>query len=99
MSGKFIVQGWAFNEDLGIESIQITLNGAVVTSADYGLERIDVVSAMQVENEPNIPNLGFRAELNTVSFKNGEYELELILVTSQSISTKYGKRSIKIKNP
>jgi hypothetical protein len=99
LSGKFIVQGWAFNEELGIESIQITLNGEVVTSADYGLERIDVVSAMKVENEPNIPNLGFRAELDTASFKNGKYELELILVNSRSISTKYGKRSIEIKNP
>ena len=99
LSGKFIVQGWAFNEELGIESIQITLNGELVTSADYGLERIDVVSAMQVENEPNIPNLGFRAELDTASFKNGKYELELILVNSQGISTKYGKRSIEIKNP
>ena len=99
LSGQFIVQGWAFNENLGIESVQITLNEEFVTSANYGLERIDVVSAMQVENEPNIPNLGFRAELDTASFKNGKYELELILINSQGISTKYGKRSIEIKNP
>ena len=75
------------------------LNEKLVARANYGLERIDVVSAMQVENEPNIPNLGFRAELDTAIFKNGKYELELILVNTQGISTKYGKRSIKIKNP
>ena len=80
-------------------TVQITLNEEFVTSANYGLERIDVVSAMQVENEPNIPNLGFRAELDTASFKNGKYELELILINSQGISTKYGKRSIELKNP
>ena len=99
LSGKFIISGWAYNQDLGIRSVQIMLNKVFITEAIYGFERNDVVRAMKVQNDPNIPNLGFEVEIDTTDFENGNYWLELGLVSSQGNILPYGKRSITINNP
>ena len=99
LSGKVTVAGWAFNEDLGIESIEIMLDGQVVAKANYGLLRNDVASVMNVQRDPNTPNFGFEAEINTTHLKNGNHWLELMLINSQGNSLPYGKRPLKIYNP
>ena len=99
LSGKVIIRGWAYNEDLGISSVQIMLNEQFITEAKYGLERNDVVSAMGVQNDPHMPNLGYEVKLDTTDFENGNYWLELVLVNGQNNTLPYGKRSITIKNP
>ena len=99
LSGEVTVAGWAFNEDLGIESIEIMLDGQVVAKANYGLLRNDVASAMNVQRDPNTPNFGFEAEIDTTHLENGNHWLELMLINSQGISLPYGKRPLKIDNP
>ena len=84
---------------MGIRSVQIILNKVFITEAIYGFERNDVVRAMNVQNDPNIPNLGFEVEIDTTDFENGNYWLELGLVSSQGNILPYGKRSITINNP
>ena len=99
LSGKSTIGGWAYNEDLGIKSVHIMLNEQFITEATYGIERNDVVTIMNVQNDPNIPNLGFEAEIDTIGFENGNYWLELVLVNGQGNILPYGKRSITINNP
>ena len=99
LSGKVIIRGWAYNEDLGINSVRIMLNKRFITEAIYGIERSDVVAAMDVQNDPHMPNLGFEVEIDTVDFKNGNYWLELVLVNGEGNTSQYGKRSIAINNP
>ena len=99
LSGKVTIAGWAYNEHMGIESIDILLDGQVVAKANYGLSRSDVAASMNVQTDPNTPNLGFEAEIDTTYIENGNYWLELMLINSQGNSLPYGKRSLKIDNP
>lgn len=99
LSGTFTVSGWAYNEDIGIDVVQVIVNNAVTTNAVYGEKRPDVVEAMQVQSDPNHPNLGFRIGIDTTKFKNGLYEFELSLINNLGVSTRYGKRIVSIKNP
>ena len=99
LSGKVTIAGWAYNEYMGIESIDILLDGQVVAKANYGLSRSDVAASMNVQTDPNTPNLGFEAEIDTTYIKNGKYWLELMLINSQGNSLPYGKRSLQIDNP
>ena len=99
LSGKVTVAGWAYNEHIGIESIEVMLNGQVVAKANYGLSRSDVASAMNVQTDPNTPNLGFEAEIDSTQIGNGNHWLELMLINSQGNSLSYGKRLLKIDNP
>ena len=99
LSGKVTVAGWAYNEDLGISSIEIILDGRVVAKANYGISRGDVASAMNVQRDPNTPNFGFEAEIDTTHVENGDHWLELMLINGQGNSLPYGKRLLKIENP
>ena len=99
LSGKVTVAGWAYNEELGVESIEIMLDGQAVAKANYGLLRGDVASALNVQTDPNTPNLGFEVEIDTTLIENGNHWLELILVNGQGNSLPYGKRLLKIDNP
>ena len=99
LSGKVTIAGWAYNEHMGIESIDILLDGQVVAKANYGLSRSDVAASMNVQTDPNTPNLGFEAEIDTTYIENGNYWLELMLINSQGNSLPYGKRLLKIDNP
>ncbi|MGB0560011.1 MAG: glycosyltransferase family 39 protein [Pseudohongiellaceae bacterium] len=99
LSGKVTVAGWAYNEHIGIESIEVMLDGQVVAKANYGLSRSDVVSAMNVQTDPNAPNLGFEAEIDTTQIGNGNHWLELMLINSQGNSLPYKKSLLKIDNP
>ena len=99
LSGKVTIAGWAYNEHIGIESIKVMLDGQVVAKANYGLSRSDVASAMNVQTDPNTPNLGFEAEIDTTYIENGKYWLELMLINGQGNSLPYGKRSLQIDNP
>ena len=99
LSGKVTIAGWAYNEHMGIESIDILLDGQVVAKANYGLSRSDVAASMNVQTDPNTPNLGFEAEVDTTYIENGNYWLELMLINSQGNSLPYGKRLLKIDNP
>ena len=99
LSGKITVAGWAYNEDLGISSIEIILDGRVVAKANYGISRGDVASAMNVRRDPNTPNFGFEAEIDTTHLENGNHSLELMLINGQGNSLPYGKRSLEIENP
>ena len=99
LSGKVTIAGWAYNEHMGIESIDILLDGQVVAKANYGLSRSDVAASMNVQTDPNTPNVGFEAEIDTTYIENGKYWLELMLINSQGNSLPYGKRSLQIDNP
>lgn len=98
LSGNVPVSGWAFKEDIGIESLSLILGGEIVKQLNYGIVREDVVTAMSVSSDPNRPNLGFAIELDSRDLQNGDYTLELELKGSNGEVSRYGKRSITVSN-
>ena len=98
LSGSVPVTGWAFKEDLGIESVELMLDGTMITPLPYGIARADVVTVMNVNSDPNAPRLGFSAQLDTRSLRNGTYTLSLRLRDMRGVESAYGSRSVTINN-
>lgn len=98
LSGAMDVRGWAYNEDIGVAAVRLLLDDSLIGAADYGINRPDVVDAMQVKTDPNAPRLGFSYQLNTLNQPNGEHRLAIEIVDRQGRVTSYGERSITIIN-
>jgi 4-amino-4-deoxy-L-arabinose transferase-like glycosyltransferase len=98
LSGLLHIQGWAFNEDIGIESIALLIDGKDVGTVHYGINRPDVVAAMAVETDPNSPLLGFSYDFDTTTIANSRYTLEIRIVDKQGASTNFGARQITVNN-
>ena len=98
MSGSFYMEGWAYKEDIGIESIVLLMDGKPVDEVNYGVTRPDVVEVMGVKTDPNAPSLGFSYEIDTLAFANGEHSLAIRLLDKKGVSTVYGQRIVSVKN-
>ena len=79
MRGQLTVAGWSYSEDLGIEAVELMLNGETIHSLHHGVPRPDVVSKQGVMSDPNRPNLGFTGTLDSLNVANGTYTLSLRL--------------------
>lgn len=98
LSGIVDVNGWAFNEDIGIDSITLLINKEAVGLVDYGGSRPDVVDVMQVRSDPNSPNIGYNYNLDTNQLDNGSHRLEIEIRNHQGVNQRYGERLIEVNN-
>lgn len=98
LAGQVNLAGWAYSEDIGIQEVHVLVDGERIASADYGISRVDVVEARQVETDPNAPNLGFGYSLDTSSLANGVHSLAVELINDAGTSLVYGERQIIIEN-
>ncbi len=98
LSGLVNVNGWAFNEDIGIDKIQLVIDGETFGQVDYGGSRPDVVEVMQVMTDPNRPNIGYNYSFDSNLLKNGEHSLQIEIKNHLGITQLYGERIIEIRN-
>ena len=94
LTGVAAVGGWAYNEDLGVARVRLYLDGEAIGEAEYGLPRPDVVAATRLRSDPNQPNLGFRASIDTREFDPGWHELAIGIIDSRGFETIHGRREI-----
>jgi hypothetical protein len=98
LHGVVAINGWAFNEDIGIERITVLIDGEPVADVEYGGSRPDVVEVMQVDSDPNLPNIGYNYNFDSKGIENGRYQLELEIRNRLGVLQRYGKRTVEIKN-
>ena len=98
LSASAELRGWAYSEDIGIETVRVLLNGEVAGEASYGGKRPDVAALRSVSGDPNSPGLGFEFVLDTTLLANGTYTLALDLTNRLGMHTRYGEREIIIQN-
>ena len=77
VGGRFEVSGWAFKEGVGVDRVEITLDGAVVAEAEYGLERPHVAEYWRTSSDPRHPGVGFRANVRVDDGQDGRRWLGL----------------------
>ena len=92
------VQGWAYKEDIGIESVRLVIDSARIIPVNYGISRPDVVSVMNVTSDPNAPRLGFYDELNTFALSEGAHEIAVELTDKRGVVSAFGERTVYIDN-
>jgi 4-amino-4-deoxy-L-arabinose transferase-like glycosyltransferase len=98
LSGIVNVNGWAFNEDIGIESITLLIDSEAIGRVDYGGSRPDVVEVMQVRSDPNSPNIGYDYSFDSNQFGNGSHQLEIEIRNHLGITQRFGERVIEVNN-
>ena len=92
-----LVSGWAINEGDGLASISVLLDGESIGEANYGIVREDVVTAMKVETDPNMPNLGFEFSIPTSELAKGRAVLSLRANGVSGEVQIFGQRNIEIR--
>ncbi|MDQ3494037.1 MAG: glycosyltransferase family 39 protein [Pseudomonadota bacterium] len=76
---RFEVAGWALKDGVGIDRVEILLDGRVVTEANYGLPAPGVADFWRVSTDPQHPHVGFRARVDARGLAPGRYWLGLRL--------------------
>lgn len=90
------ISGWIINEGLGVGTVEVLIDGYPVGMARYGTARPDVVTAMQVVNDPNAPNLGFEFSIETSALPSGKVEMSLRTTGVSGETQIFGTREIEI---
>lgn len=100
VSGIAVVSGWAFNQDIGIENIEVLIDGEKVSQARYGDIRGDVSELLPepTRTDPNTPALGFNATFDSTLLSNEKHWLELQLTNHNGTVSHYGRRLIIVDN-
>ncbi|MEX0617607.1 MAG: glycosyltransferase family 39 protein [Pseudohongiellaceae bacterium] len=96
--GPLRIAGWVFNEDIGVDSVNILIDGEVFAKADYGTPRPDVVEVLNITTDPNRPDLGFEYLLDSTVLPNGEYALALEIINAAGEVQETGHRMLEIAN-
>jgi hypothetical protein len=63
-TGRLAVRGWALKPEAGLAKVELTLDGVVVATADYGQPRPDVLEYWGLDPARHAADVGFSAELD-----------------------------------
>src|SRR5690606_10849927 len=75
----FAVEGWAFKDGVGIERVEVTLDGRVVAEAEYGLHSPGVAAYWDISTDAGHPRVGFTATVTLPPGSAGAHWLGLRL--------------------
>ncbi len=93
----FNVAGWAFKDGVGLERVEVTLDGETVADARYGLDSPGVALYWQRSNDPNHPRVGFRANVDLDEAAPGRHWLGLRLHGSDGSVEVWPEQPIEIE--
>ncbi len=79
VTGALAVRGWAIKDGVGLDAVDVTLDGRVVVRARYGLADPGVADYWKISTDPQHPRVGFAAELPVTSLARGRHWLGLVL--------------------
>jgi 4-amino-4-deoxy-L-arabinose transferase-like glycosyltransferase len=94
---RFEVEGWAFKDGVGIDRVEILLDGRVVADANYGLPAPKVAEFWQVSTDPQHPDVGFRAEVDARGLAPGRYWLGLRLHGRDGSIEEWSEQPLRIE--
>ncbi len=84
VTSRFELNGWAFKDGVGIANVEVLINGSSIATADYGIQRNEVIGFWRKWNpvgstDPQQPHVGFRADIQLGNRPPGRYWLGLRL--------------------
>ncbi|PJK10367.1 hypothetical protein CO614_08615 [Lysobacteraceae bacterium NML120232] len=94
--GRFVVEGWAFREGIGLEAVEVLIDGKPVARAEYGLAREGLADFWGLRSEPNKLALGFRAEVDASGLPSGRHWLGLRLHGRDGLVEDWAEQPLEI---
>lgn len=96
-NGIVQMTGWALDWE-GVASVQVLVDGFPIGNAVYGLPRSNDPALSFYPGFPNSPAPGWRFDLDTRAFENGEHFLDVVVTDTRGVTTYIGKRRFVINN-
>ncbi|PJK13845.1 hypothetical protein CO613_08920 [Lysobacteraceae bacterium NML07-0707] len=93
---RFVVEGWAFREGIGIDAVEVLIDGEPVARAEYGLPARGLDNFWGLRNEPNQMALGFRAEVDAEHLSGGQHWLGLRLHGRDGVIEDWAEQRLEI---
>jgi 4-amino-4-deoxy-L-arabinose transferase-like glycosyltransferase len=93
----FAVTGWAFKDGVGLEAVDVTLDGKPVSRAAYGFVNRGPRLYWPTSTDPDHPRIGFRAQVDASAFAPGRHWLGLRLHGRDGSLEEWSETSIRIQ--
>ena len=93
---SFDVSGWAFKDGVGLDRVEVRIDGQVVAQAQYGLVDAGPRRLWLMSNDPHHPNVGFRGHVDASAFRRGRHWLGLRLHGSDGSIEDWSEQPISI---
>lgn len=71
VDGVFEIGGWAFKDGVGLQRVEVLVDGKVVAQARYGLPSPGTAAYWKISTDPNHPDVGFSAQVDATSLRPG----------------------------
>ncbi len=99
---RFVLEGWAFKDGIGLRGVEVLLDGVPVAQAQYGIARPEVVGFWRKwrdggSTDPQQPNVGFRAAIDLGDRPPGRYRLGLRLHGRDGSVEDWPERSLRLE--
>ena len=94
---RFEVSGWAFKDGVGLERVEILLDGQPIATAAYGREEPGVADYWRISTDPNHPRVGFSARVDLGAVPSGRYWLGLRLHGSDGSTEDWPEQPVDIR--
>ena len=94
---RFEVSGWAFKDGVGLERVEVLLDGQPIATAKYGHEEPGVADYWRISTDPNHPRVGFSAPVDLGAVPSGRHWLGLRLHGSDGSIEDWPERPIDIR--
>lgn len=92
----FDVQGWAFKDGVGLDRVEVTLDGRVLALADYGSPNPRTAAFWKISTDPNHPDVGFSAKVRAGDVAPGRHWLGLRLHGQDGSVEEWPEQPIRI---
>ena len=92
----FDVEGWAFKDGVGLDAVEVTLDGRRVAQAEYGLRSPGTAAYWKISTDPQHPRVGFRARIDASSFAPGRHWLGLRLHGRDGSNEEWSQQAVDL---
>ena len=92
---RFTVRGWAFRDGVGIERVEVLVDGGMVARADYGIPQPGIRTFWR-SSDPQQPRVGFRAEVDASGLARGTHWLGLRLVGRDGVAEDWAEQPFTV---
>ena len=93
----FDVSGWAFKDGVGLDRIEVLLDGVVVGSPDYGLDNAGPKRYWPFSSDPHHPRVGFHGRIDAGTVRPGRHWLGLRLHGSDGSVEDWSEQPVDIE--
>ncbi|MFB3054558.1 MAG: glycosyltransferase family 39 protein [Alphaproteobacteria bacterium] len=97
--GTVSVYGWVLDDDVGIERVEILVDGKAVALARYGRREHRIQNFMPASTDPNLPRVGYGYRWDSAMVGNGPHKIAIRATSTDGKIREFARRTVFVDNP